>query len=466
MFSVANTGSADYCSTWKSSLEAKNVSASCQTKPIETKEAKIQVVKRASVEVQTLTDKDRTTEEPRQYDKPSLYAFLNRVTPLMIRELERNAKSTAFAHLQHESKKLSIVQLGQFRQNEASAKFAALCIATDGNELAVGFGALQHDDWCDHQAKLAMFQRKDSSSRAQVFDMDSCVSCVSYNDRKPIVTCGMYTGEVLCWESEEQIQVASRHSGRVTSLQWRPIYEGKRLLSAGIDGALKLWKIRDKSLNVSEEFVVTTWDADAKLTSRVEAAVGVTCTSFSCFDDTQFSIGTEGGYVMVGSLTAPRAAFGAGKKCVTMSYKRHQGHVTSTYFAPHSRNVFLTSSVDMEARIYSQLQQAPVISIVHSEQLVKAVWSPMEQLHIVTATCAGLVNIYDIRKPYVPLTLINLESRLTDMAFVSHEQIAVATEKGLVHLLQLPESTMRTVGTVADLDELVRTLQNTVVDFV
>lgn len=209
MFSVANIGSADYCSTWKSSLEAKSASASCQTKAVETKEAKIQAVKRVSVEVQTLTDKDRISEEEtsRQYDKPSLYAFLRRVTPLMIRELERNAKSTAFTHLQQESKQLSIVQLGQFRQNEASANFAALCIATDSNELAVGFGALQHDDWCDHRTKLAMFQRKDSSSRAKVFDMDSCVSCVSCNDRKPILTCGMYTGELLCWESDEQIQV-------------------------------------------------------------------------------------------------------------------------------------------------------------------------------------------------------------------------------------------------------------------
>lgn len=163
---------------------------------------------------------------------------------------------------------------------------------------------------------------------------------------------------------------------------------------------------------------------------------------------------------MVGSLTAPRAAFGAGKKCVTMSYKRHQGHVTSTYFSPHSRNVFLTSSVDMRARIYSQLQQAPVISIVHSEQLVKALWSPMRQLHIVTATCAGLVNIYDMRKAYVPLSQMNLESRLTDMTFVSHEQIVVATEKGLVHLLQLPESLQQAGSDAADLDDLIRSLQD------
>lgn len=49
-----------------------------------------------------------------------------------------------------------------------------------------------------------------------------------------------------------------------------------------------------KALVTSEEFVVTSWDADIKLTSRAETPIGITSTGFSSFDDSQFVIGKEG----------------------------------------------------------------------------------------------------------------------------------------------------------------------------
>ncbi|OQR75476.1 WD repeat-containing protein 34-like [Tropilaelaps mercedesae] len=151
-------------------------------------------------------------------------------------------------------------------------------------------------------------------------------------------------------------------------------------------------------------------------------------------------LGTEGGYVMLGSLAASHSVFeNRANKCVTMTFKKHQGHVTSSSFNPHSRNVFLTSSIDQNACVYSQLQPSPVISLVHSDQLVKALWSCANQLHVATATYSGQVALYDIRKAYMPLAEVNLARRITDLAFIGIDQLAVSTDKGDVHLLQLSD---------------------------
>lgn len=163
---------------------------------------------------------------------------------------------------------------------------------------------------------------------------------------------------------------------------------------------------------------------------------------------------------MLGSLTASHAVFENGaKKCVTMTFKRHQGHVTSASFSSHSRNVFLTSSVDKRARVYSQLQPSPVISLVHPDQLIKALWSRARQLHIATATYAGRVAFYDIRKAYRPLAEINLGRRITDFAFAATDQLAVTANNGDLHLLQLSEGLLADAD-AAGLDTVVNSLQD------
>lgn len=173
-----------------------------------------------------------------------------------------------------------------------------------------------------------------------------------------------------------------------------------------------------------------------------------------------FQIGTEGGYVMLGSLTVSHGVFeNELKKCVTMSFKRHQGHVMSTFFSAHSRNVFLTSSLDKKARVYSQLQPSPVISVVNSDQLIKALWSPARQLHIVTASSSGHVAFYDLRTVYSPLAEIHLGRKITDVAFVGLDKVIVSTTNGNIHLLQMSEGLLANVDLV-NLDTVVNSLQD------
>lgn len=211
MFSIFSVSSCDFPSTWKSLTNSQKTEAESQTDVIEQKEAKIQVIKKVHAEIQAgSSDMMPKKSTQKQYDKPSLYAFLKRATPIMIQELERNARSAAFRHLQQRTRQQHLEQLNVLEYHEAARDYAALSVAVSNirsTELAVGYGTTQHVDWCDHRAKLVLFKRKDLSARPRVYDMDSCVSCVAYNDRKPILTCGMYTGEVLSWDGEEQLQV-------------------------------------------------------------------------------------------------------------------------------------------------------------------------------------------------------------------------------------------------------------------
>lgn len=218
-FAISKAVSCDLPSIWKSSAQNERSAIECQTDVIEHKDVKIQVVKRANVEVQTdrreqLSLHDPST--PKHYDKPSLYAFLKRATPIMIKQLERNSQSTAFRHFQQQQRRHHLEQLNVLTYREKNDEFAALCVSVNNineDEIAVGFGNLYHSDWCDHQANLAIFRRREPSSRPNIFDMDSCVSCITYNDRKHILTCGMYTGEVVCWDAEEQLQVGRVYTG-------------------------------------------------------------------------------------------------------------------------------------------------------------------------------------------------------------------------------------------------------------
>ncbi|OQR78049.1 WD repeat-containing protein 34-like [Tropilaelaps mercedesae] len=211
MFSLSNMGACDLPSTWRSLVDNWQSTAECQTDAIKQREVKIQAIKRMHSESQTDGRSEPTLGKsmPKQHEKPSMFAFLNRITPIVIKELQQNSQSLAFRHLHQRKRQQYFEQLNLLGCHEDAHEYAALCIAActlRGTELAVSYGAAQHLDWCHHPAKLAIFRWKEPSLRPKIFDMDSCVSCISYNDRKSILTCGMCTGEVLSWDGEEQLQ--------------------------------------------------------------------------------------------------------------------------------------------------------------------------------------------------------------------------------------------------------------------
>jgi WD40 repeat protein len=199
---------------------------------------------------------------------------VSRVAPSILKELEKNAKSTAFQGYELLDRDDGRPSLSHWATVE-NGRVSGVDWNPHATRIVTGVAARSpHDDWCKHGGSVQVWSLSATSDATSQLagpslakTTSSCVTCVEYHPFEVnIVAAGTYNGEVVVWDlnRDEDVRMASSAkylgsevSEAVTCLTFmKKNFLGEAgsshltlLASGGLDGKIFLWAVNP----VSEE---------------------------------------------------------------------------------------------------------------------------------------------------------------------------------------------------------------------
>ncbi|XP_070539998.1 cytoplasmic dynein 2 intermediate chain 2-like isoform X2 [Ptychodera flava] len=428
MFADEELDSVEFKSTWKKERSLK--SSSAQTSEILTDEVEVQSIHRVNVRIQTEEEPEKSFHIGHDESK-ELQEFLQRVEPFVSKQLDKNIRSHAFdgyeVNWREDAHAVTCIHTLSHAALDGELQCTGLSWNSTGSVVAVAFGRFDHQDWCTHKSMLCTWnvdRTLNAHKPVAAIDLSSCLMCIAFHPKKPaIIAGGNFNGEIVIWDlsREDETIVATSgigddsHREPVSKLRWieDPSSKGKKynIVSVSSDGKILIWQVnrRKGSLELAEGFVLLTesMPRDLKRKARLggNTEMGVTCISYAHEDKSLFVVGSESGGVFKCSMNARGSAAGANiqssvplRSPVTFSFQPHHGPVYAVDCSPYHRNLLLSCGTDTTARIYSMLQDKPVLSIEPGlGYLFAAKWSPVRPLVFAVVTGEGLLLIYDLK---------------------------------------------------------------------
>nr|CAD7392261.1 unnamed protein product [Timema cristinae] len=334
--------------------------AEAQTVELSYQEKESQSVAANSIETQT-EDHQPKSSVPPYVDEERLAAFLKRICPAVLKELDKVNKSRAFIGYEPipddtdgEIKQLHTLET-PIIHSRSEVKVSGLSWSCSGGAIALGYSHLEHDNWCDHNSSVQLYNinRADTSPTTsyKTLKTSSCVTSLKAHPSEPsILAVGTFSGELLVWnlQSEDEILVGSSavvpgsHREAITHVSWirspDPTHQRPLLVTSSSDGRVLVWSVGSRPgslrlvdgtgvpnpmpagamapaeplasarhfLTTAEKFVIS-MEYSMKAQNKVQmsplggsnsAELGVTCFSFSPHDPTSFVVGVEGGTIL------------------------------------------------------------------------------------------------------------------------------------------------------------------------
>ncbi|XP_051955566.1 WD repeat-containing protein 34 [Xyrauchen texanus] len=419
-------------STWRKSHHQTQESRSCQTVPVHTKEAEIQV--KNILNNTTQTDAQDQTSQTLSLDQdlsgfPGLLDFLCRVEDVVIRELVKNSKSHAFdgfeVNWEDQNETVScLYRLQHPDAQERSLQVTSVSWNCTGSVIACGFGRVDDGDWSNEKSYVCTWnldRRNVNPKRPNVIiDVTTPIMCLCFHPMRPsVVAGGLYSGEVVVWDNSRVQDPILAQTGMSADTHREPVYQvnwipGARrgeftLLSAGSGGRVLLWTVdgAEAKLILNSGFALVRQQlpqSGASSKTRGSTTIGVTSLALSPWDVDTFLVGSEGGLVLKCSFSSETvAAVPSDGESVTLrapaqfSFSPRGGPIHSVHFSPFHRNLFVSVGTDGLAHLHSVLQPRPLLSLRVSESYAFGVrWSPTRPLVFATVTGQGLVQMFDL----------------------------------------------------------------------
>ncbi|XP_069697896.1 cytoplasmic dynein 2 intermediate chain 2-like isoform X1 [Periplaneta americana] len=434
MFSDKSFDAVGFPSCWKTERELQD--DGIQTTDSSYKEQESQATESKNAETQTETSQPQLVlDENVDYDK--LAAFLRRICPKVITELDKMHRSRAFDgyepiedNTDDAVKKLHVLQIPNITP-QSEIKVSCVSWSCTGAVVAFGYSHTEHENWCDHSGSVHLFNinRHDFSptTPSKTLETRSCVTSVSAHLFEPsILAAGTTSGEVLVWNLQKDddclicssATVPGAHREAVSQVSWirnpDPTQQRPLLVSAGRDGRILIWQVGTHSgtFQLSDGFVILLEHIKHTGPGKtvpspvggagVDMELGVTCFSFNKHDLASFVVGVDGGGLLscstVVAKPAPVRSEVPLKDPVLSAFEKHQGAVTSVQCSPHHENIFLSCGSDNEIRIYNMKQTSPVQMIYVEAGVVGLEWSLAHpNLFAAWETVNGCVNFYNLR---------------------------------------------------------------------
>lgn len=186
-----------------------------------------------------------------------------------------------------------------------------------------------------------------------------------------------------------------------------------RLVSMGLDGRIFIWTVNVADVHdftPSKAYIISIEDLPKSLNttqsvrrekeSSRSSEVGITDASFTCENESLFAAGCVGGALFLCSLDQSMDSGSLSVSMndkeflnpVRMAYVPHRSSINSVQFSSKHNNLFLSSSVDGEIRVYESLDARPV-ALMHFEcdKRSKSFWSQERGL-IYCLTASGSIR--------------------------------------------------------------------------
>ncbi|KAK4323474.1 hypothetical protein Pmani_005825 [Petrolisthes manimaculis] len=483
MFSKYKNSPQGFQSTWKT--EQSLATDGTQTEELTTEDSECQVVQQSEAGTQTDEEKvDLQTQT--QYDVDSLAAFLHRITPKVIKELERQNRSQAFAGYalrqeeeEEEGGGVRLLHTLRCKLIQPEMVVTGLAWSSTGSVIGVGYGANQHDDWCDHCGTLAVWNINrsdfDANQPERVIEMSSCVLCLAFHPNNPAVfAVGTFNGEVLVYDLSHSEDVTPMVTvecggGAVTTLTWTDVGQAgtnnttntttttTSLVATTSTGYVLVWSfsITKQQLTLKTGFLVRSEDVPrvGRGSLNERSGLGITAASFNCEDSLLFLLGGVGGRLFIcnaASETRTGVEYGGVelRACVSSTLSSHAGKVVAAEFSPYHRNAVITAASDDQIRLYTILQaNKPVCSVHSQEGLTCARWSPYRPVVVAVGKVTGQVTLLDLSskstgEPLLTLPPPERPAPISTLQF-NHKNVkllSVGDHLGRVQIWQLPTS--------------------------
>ncbi|BET01436.1 WD domain, G-beta repeat [Nesidiocoris tenuis] len=387
MFSEATFAGENFESAADTVKEVRD--SGCQTVEIAVTTTLSQTAFRSTSEVQT--EGIGSSAEAPAYDERKLAEFLQRISPPVIAELDKAAKSKAFTNYQlgrNESQD-EVNQLYRLQSNHMpdlpNIQVSCLSWSCTGNVVAIGFASPGHEGWCVHQSAVHFYNiskhKLDVSKPDRVIDVNSCVSALAMHPYEPsVVALGTQFGEVQIWstdkdEYEGSFQNSLHHKNRVTQIAWITLGSQLHLITSSLDGYLFSFKVIPtlRAVTLVERYLPNSLDS--------VFAPGITTFAFSRLPGI-FVAALEGGELLHCSTypacdARPRSATTI-RQPVLKSLGKELGEVTCIEFSPYIDHLFITIHVEDKITIRSLNKGDPVREIYTDFTMVGAHWSPAQ----------------------------------------------------------------------------------------
>lgn len=357
------------------------------------------------------------------YSHAALNEFLKKVVPAMTEQLELNEMEQSYEPSDSDEEEIITakifqeIKINRAVDNKATGDDTPISVlavswSCIGNTLAVSIGRLYHDEWCQHDGIIKIYNSKRTEEDQFEFMHDilenSCISVLKYHPiMNALLAYGTVSGDVcICklrnvhFEDNVQLKSPSDSHGskRISFLFWADDavansllslkLTGKRrgatdkvLLSSGSDGKVNVWQV-NVNLNIFESILCYQLNGVNK-----SPAEDITCfdfaksTSESGIDGHTFAVGTKSGRLVV---------------CKTKSYQQivdssavdpvqnvlegHETCILNIYFNSKSAGLFASASTDSEIRIYDVKQKSP-LKVLYLNYLIYLNWSHLDRSH-------------------------------------------------------------------------------------
>ncbi|EGD75034.1 hypothetical protein PTSG_07259 [Salpingoeca rosetta] len=416
--------STDIHSSWKTETSLED--ANTQTPAIITSDNAVQSTEMVDSEIQT-----EDMDEPDDRYQPiadgdddaaaPIASFLERIEAAVSRQLDLNARSTAFEGFEFASHGLRESKITHTLKNLAlSAEMQAVSAAFNrtGSVVAVAYGLADKQEWWTATSHICTWNldgiRCNPNKPDKAMELESCATCLSYHTSDiSLLAAGMLNGEVVVLDtSQDEGQelvcvspfVADSHSEPVADIAWLRHHGDKsELVTVSGDGSIILWLYNHMgSLSLAKRVCVNVLDIPAYLrpsdAGAQQVELGVTCVAGkSAVQGRQLYLGTETGCVCRVPVTSARAPVVG--NATDFAYRPHLGPVHAIAHSPHLDNVFATCGTDGKIHIYHQLQSHPLVTLdPQRAALLSVVFHPSRPAVIMAAAADGALVAYDLLK--------------------------------------------------------------------
>lgn len=412
-------------SVWKKNIEISENSS--QTESVKLSTTSTQCPDKSDAEILVKPEKRlKEEEEMVKFNSTNLHKFLNHAADIVIKEIDESINFTRnslplIVDTNNETRQ-DFHLVRTFNSDHLASViddyqlFNCLSIsAVEWNHsqtsLIITYKYKNHSNWCVHKSYLTVWNlfyvKKSSEKPCHVLQIDGCPTAIkSHPVLNTIYAIGLFSGKMAIFDSKRldwDVVIDSNSiinsnndyelpAESIVGVEWlkRSSTNSDYLnlvVTFSQDGFIIRWQFDYKSsqltiIDISSIYLIDLPKSLAiKNDSPNPIEVCLSSFTFEPEDETNFIVGCEGGAIFLCSLSGSTRINGRTFKArsnnsklaaikeknpIIMSYAPHRARVNCLDFGKNLRNLFLSTGLDQELRIWNLLQNKP-LNVLHCD---------------------------------------------------------------------------------------------------